>query len=60
MRDMIRTLSGDQLPGFDPFVRVCIGGGDENERRNAAVPVGAGHGCSSQVGHGGRWGGGSV
>lgn len=54
MKHMIRTLSGDQLPGFDPFVRVCIAGGDENEGRRATVPVGAGHRCSSDVGHGGR------
>ena len=54
MRHKIRTLSGDQFPSFDPFVRVCIAGGDENERRHATVPAGAGHGCSSDVGHGGR------
>jgi len=57
---MIRTLSGDQLPGLDPFVRVYIASGDEHERRHTAVPVGAGHGCSPNVGHGGRWDGGSV
>ena len=50
---MIRTLNGDQLPGFDPFVRVYITGGDEHKRRRAAIPVGAGHGCSPDVGHGG-------
>ena len=60
MRHMIRTLNSDQLPGFDPFVRFCIAGGYEHERRLAAVPVGAGHGCSPDVGHGGRRDGGSM
>lgn len=57
---MIRTLNGDQLPGLDPFVRVCVASGEEHERRHAAVPVGAGHGCSPDVGHGSRWGGARV
>lgn len=54
VRHMIRTLSCDLLPGFDPFVRVCIAGGDENERRHAAVTEGAGYGCSPDMGHGSR------
>ena len=55
---MVRTMSGNQLPGLDPFVRVCIASGEEHERRLAAVPVGAGHGCSPHMGHGGLWDGG--
>jgi len=57
---MIPTLNGDQPPSLDPFVRFYIAGCYEHERRLAAVPVGAGHGCSPDVGHGGRWDGGSM
>jgi hypothetical protein len=57
---MIRTLNSDLLPSFDPFVRFCVAGGDENERRHAAVTEGAGHGCSPDMGHGARQDGSGV
>lgn len=48
---MIRTLHNDLLPSFNPLVSVHVAGGDEHERRHAAVTEGAGYGCSSDVGH---------
>ena len=54
VRHMIRTSNNDLFPGFDPFVRVCVAGSDENERRGATVTEGAGHGCPPNVSHGTR------